>query len=204
VLKLALMGGTIAWIIVDATDNTMRLMYAPPIEGVNAGARLLLKLFIGIGVLYVAHAAIDYGHQYYEYMKKMRMSKDEVKREYRDSEGNPEIKSERRRLAQELLFSPPGEATKKATVLVVNPTHFAVAIFYEPGVTDLPMVVEKAVDDQALFLRGVARDAGVPVFEYPLLARQLFSTVQTFKYVPKDLFPAVAEVLQWVRKVKPA
>lgn len=202
-LKLALMGGTIVWIIVDATESVMRLMYATPIEGVNAGARLLLKLFIAIGALYIAHAAIDFGHQYYEYMKKMRMSKDEVKREYKDSEGNPDIKYERKRLAQELLFSPPGEATQKASVLVVNPTHFAVALFYEPGVVDLPMVVEKAVDDQALYLREVAREAGVPVFEYPQLARQLYAAVPTFKFVPQELFPAVAEVLQWVRKIKP-
>lgn len=203
-LKVCLMGSTIAWVIIDAADTTMRLMYAPPIEGAHAAAGLLLKLFVAIAALYVAHAAIDYGHQYWEYMKKMRMSKDEVKREYKESEGDPDIKYERKRLAQELLFGPPGEATKKASVLVVNPTHFAVALFYEPGVTDLPMVVEKALDDQALFLRGVARDAGVPVFEYPTLARQLHANVQTFKYIPKDLFPAVAEVLQWVNKVKPA
>lgn len=201
-LKLALMGGAIVWIIIDETDAIMRLMYASPIEGANVGARLLLKLFMAIGALYVAHAAIDYGHQYYEYMKKMMMSKDEIQREHKDTDGNPQVKSERRRLARELLFSPPGEATRKASVVVVNPTHFAVSIFYEEGVTELPVVVEKAVDDQALFLRQVAREAGVPIFEYPTLARQLFATVPVARHIPKELFPAVAEVLLWVRRLK--
>jgi len=203
-LKLFLMGAAIVWVIASAADDIMHLMYTVPVEGVHVAARLLLRLFVAIGALYVAHAAIDYGHQYWEYMKKMRMSRDEIQRENKDTDGNPQIKSERRRLARELLFSAPGEGTRNASVLVVNPTHFAVALFYEQGLTDLPVVLEKAVDDQALYLRGVAREAGVPVFEYPLLARQLFATARVSGYVPRDLFPAVAEVLTWVRRMKPA
>lgn len=201
-LKLSLMTATIVWIIVDETDYIMRLMYAMPVEGAHVGARLLFKMFIAIGVLYLMHAAIDYGHQYYEFMKKMRMTKDEIKREYKDSEGDPHIKSERRRLAREIAFSAPGEGTRKASVLVVNPTHFAVAIYYEAGVTDLPIVVEKALEDQALFLRSVAREAGVPIFEYPQLARDLFAKVPVSSHIPAELFSAVAEVLLWVQRMK--
>lgn len=203
-LRLVLIGTIIVWVIMDQTDQIMRLMYGNQIQAVESGARMLLILFGAVGGLYIVFAAIDYAHQYYEYMKNLRMSKDEIKREHKDLDGDPLIKSARRRLARELAFSTPGEATRGASVLVVNPTHFAVAIFYEPGSTDLPIVVEKGLDDQALLLRRVAGEAGVPIFEYPVLARKLFHSAGVFSYIPQELFPAVAEVLNWVRRIKAA
>lgn len=203
-LRLVLISTIIVWVIMEQTEHIMRLMYGGQVQAAQSGARILLLLFGAVGGLYIVFAAIDYAHQYYEYMKKLRMSKDEIKREHKDLDGNPEIKNARRRLAHELAFSTPGEATRGASAVVVNPTHFAVAIFYEPGVTDLPIVVEKGVDDQALFLRRVASEAGVPIFEYPALARKLFDSVGVFSYIPQELFPAVAEVLNWVRGIKSA
>jgi flagellar biosynthesis protein FlhB len=203
VVKLILMCATITWVIMHSTNSIMRLMYGSSVEGARAAAYLLLLLFIAVGILFVIFAVIDFIHQYYEYMKKMSMSKEEVRREYRDIDGNPLIKNARRRLARELAFSAFGDATRKATVVVANPTHFAVALVYEAGVTDLPIVVEKAVDDGALFLRTVAREAGVPVFEYPPLARELYAKVAVDSYIPQEFFPAVAEVLNWVRRATP-
>ena len=201
-LRLLLMSTVVVWIIIAEMDAIMRLMYGTPSRSSESGAKMLLMLFAAVAGLYIVFAAIDYLHQYYEYMKKLRMSKDEIKREHKDIDGNPQVKNARRRLARELAFSTPGDATRKASVLVVNPTHFAVALFYEPGATELPLIVEKATDDNALFLRSVARDAGVPIFEYPLLARELFRKSEVFTYVPQDLFPAVAEVLNWVRSIQ--
>ena len=199
---LILMGGTIAWVIVASSESIMRLMFGAVLEGAGYGADLLLVLFGAIGALFLLFGCIDYGLQYFEYMKNMRMSKDEIKREHRDTDGSPEVKRERRRFARELASSSPGEGTRQSSVLVVNPTHYAVALFYEPGETALPVVLEKAYDDQALFLRKVAGEAEVPIFEYPLLARQLFAQVEVSSYIPEELFPAVAEVLIWVRQIK--
>ena len=199
--KLIFMGATISWVITGSSESIMRLMYGTVLEAALAGAHLLLILFGAIGTLFLLFGGIDYGLQYFEYMKKMRMSKDEVRREHRDTDGNPEVKRERRRFAREIAASAPGEGTRKSSVLVVNPTHYAVALYYEPGETALPVVLEKACDDQALFLRSVAKEAEVPIFEYPLLARQLFAKVEVASYIPEELFPAVAEVLIWVRQL---
>jgi type III secretion protein U len=203
-IKLILMCTTIFWVIKYSATSIMRLMYGSSVEGARAAAYLLLLLFLAIGALFVIFAIIDFIHQYYEYMKKMRMSKEEVRREFRDIDGNPHIKNARRRLARELAFTVVGDATRKASVVVVNPTHFAVALVYEAGVTELPVVVEKGVDDQALFLRTVAREAGVPVVEFPALARALFAAVPVASYIPQELFPAVADVLGWIKQARPA
>ncbi|HYD59182.1 MAG TPA: type III secretion system export apparatus subunit SctU [Noviherbaspirillum sp.] len=201
-LQLILMGATISWVIVASSESIMRLMFGAVLEGADAGAHLLLILFGAIGALFLLFGGIDYGLQYFEYMKKMRMSKDEIRREHRDTDGNPEVKRERRRFAREVASSPPGDGTRQSSVLVVNPTHYAVALFYEPGETALPVVLEKGCDDQALFLRKVAGEAEVPIFEYPLLARQLFAQVEVSSCIPEELFPPVAEVLIWVRQLK--
>jgi len=202
-LALGIIGATASWIVMDGANAIMHLMYVPPVEAARSGARVMLLLFFIVGLMFAAFAALDFGHQYYEFMKRMRMSKDDVRREHKDMEGDPHIRGERRRLMRDLATNAPGDATRKASVLVVNPTHYAVAVLYKPGLTELPMVIEKAVEGQALLLRSVAREAGVPIFEYPLLARELFAKTEVFEYVPRELFPAVSEVLRWVRGLNP-
>jgi type III secretion protein U len=156
-------------------------------------------LWIGVAV-FVAVAPIDFLIQHILFIKGQMMSKDEVKREFKGQEGDPEIKGQRKRLALELSNEAPRQAVAKADALVVNPTHYAVAIRYRADEAGVPLVLAKGVDDAALALRRHAEELGVPIFANPPLARALHK-VPLDHAVPEELFEAVSVVLRWVDEV---
>jgi type III secretion protein U len=143
---------------------------------------------------------VDYAIQRWQFMKDQRMSKDEVKKEYKSQEGDPEIKHKRKQIAREDARSNPRKAVAGANAVVVNPTHYAVAIRYRAEEFGLPVVVAKGVDGEALMIRRHAEEQGVPLFTNPPLARSLHQ-VPLGRPVPEELFEAVAAVLRWVDEV---
>lgn len=145
-------------------------------------------------------AAADFAYQRYSFTKSLMMTKDEVHREYKESEGDPHIKGHRRQLAQELAMGDGPQAARSGTALVVNPTHFAVVLSYKPEERQLPIVTAKGRNLQAYRLREAAEEAGVPIFRNVLLARALFADAEINAAVPDEFFDAVAEVLAWVTK----
>jgi type III secretion protein U len=152
-------------------------------------------------VLFLVMGVVDYAIQRWQFMKSQRMSMDEVKREHKGQEGDPEIKGKRKQIAREDAQSPPKrKAVSGASAVVVNPTHFAAAIRYQPEECGLPIVVAKGVDDEALDIRRIAEDLGVPVLSNPPLARSLYR-VPLGQPVPEELFESVAAVLRWVNKI---
>lgn len=142
-------------------------------------------------------ALFDYAWQRRQHMQRLRMTKDEVKKEMRESDGDPQIKAaiRRRRMA---LLNRMMAAVPNADVVVTNPTHYAVALKYDPVTMQAPMVIAKGEALLALRIREIARKSGVPVLEEPPLARALFAAAQVGQYIPANLFHAVAEVLAWV------
>ncbi|MGJ0506821.1 MAG: type III secretion system export apparatus subunit SctU [Methylocystis sp.] len=163
-------------------------------------AQVLVKLLIYSALAFIIVAVADLFYQRHSYTKSLMMSKDEVKREYKESEGDPHIKGKRKQLAHELVMSDAGGATRKSTAVVVNPTHLAVAFRYKEGETPLPIVVAKGRERHAHFLRTQAEEAGVPVFRNVRLAQALYAEADVNQYVPDELFEAIAEVLAWVKK----
>ncbi|MCA8155132.1 type III secretion system export apparatus subunit SctU [Burkholderia contaminans] len=158
---------------------------------------MLAKLgAISVGIFLLV-GAVDIKLQRFLFIKKMKMSKDEVKREHKEQEGSPELKGERRRLARELASTPPKPRVGLANVLVVNPTHFAVAVRYAPDEHPLPVVIAKGMDADAASLRRAARDAGVPIIGNPPVARALYK-VTLNQPIPEELFETVAAILRWV------
>jgi type III secretion protein U len=156
-------------------------------------------LCIALG-LFLILGPVDYGIQRWLFMKDQRMSKDEIKREYKGQEGDPQLKGQRKQLAHEIANSSPKKAVAGANAVIVNPTHYAVAVRYRSREAGLPVVVAKGVDAEALRIRGYAEQQGVPVFANPPLARALHK-VPTGTHVPEELFEAVAAVLRWVDEV---
>ncbi|GIW18344.1 MAG: flagellar biosynthesis protein FlhB [Tepidiforma sp.] len=152
--------------------------------------------FRAAGVLFLL-ALADYAWQRRQHLKRLRMTKHEVKQELKETDGDPHIKAAIRRRRQQLLNRMIA-AVKTADVVVTNPTHYAVALKYDAVSMPAPMVVAKGQDYLALRIREVAREAGVPVLEEPPLARALHASVQVGHYIPASLFHAVAEVLAWV------
>ena len=130
------------------------------------------------------------------------MTKDEVKREYKEMEGDPMIKGKRKQLHQEMVMSDSVEKTKKSTVLVTNPTHRAIAIYYEKDKTKLPMIVAKGEGYLAERMIKAAQEAGIPIMRNVPLAHDLFDHGNIEQYIPVELIEPVAEVLRWVQQLQ--
>jgi flagellar biosynthetic protein FlhB len=159
----------------------------------------VLQLVIGV---LVAIAAIDYFLAKRKLNAQMKMSPDEVRREHKDQEGDPQIKGRRRQKMKELAKRRMSAAVAKADVVIVNPTHYAVALRYDDKAHAAPVVVAKGIDESAEKIREVARKHGVPVLARPPLTRALYKLVKEGKPVPANLYRAVAEVLAFVYRIK--
>ncbi len=162
---------------------------------------MLVRLSCIAVVAFAAVGAVDLKLQHVLFMRKQRMSKDEVKREYKEQEGDPLIKSERRKLARQFATEdPPRLRVGFANALIVNPTHYAVAIRYAPDEHPLPLVIAKGMDESAAQLRHFAQAANVPIIGNPPVARALYK-VGVDDPIPEELFETVAAILRWVESI---
>ncbi|AYQ36860.1 flagellar biosynthesis protein FlhB [Burkholderia aenigmatica] len=152
------------------------------------------------GMLVVA--ALDVPYQLWQYNKKLRMTKEEVKREHRENEGDPHVKGRIRQQQRAIARRRMMAAVPKADVVVTNPTHFAVALQYTDGEMRAPKVVAKGVNLVAARIRELAAEHNVPLLEAPPLARALYHNVELEREIPGSLYSAVAEVLAWVYQLK--
>ena len=146
-------------------------------------------------------AALDFFFQKWQFTKNNMMSKDEIKREYKESEGDPLIKSKRKQLHQELINQNSLQKVRKAKVLVVNPTHYAVALDYEKDKTPLPVILAKGQGELALRMMEVARQEGIPIMHNVSLAQSLYAEGTEDSYIPRELIGPVAEVLRWAQSL---
>lgn len=164
----------------------------------------MFKSFITTFMLcYVGIAILDYLIQRRILTKELMMTKDEIKREMHESEGDPAIKGNRRRLQREMIFEDTSTATKKSTVLITNPTHYAAAVYYERGKTSLPILRAKGTGFIALRMISVAREENVPIVENVPLARALYNQLEVNDIIPQELLEPVTEILRWVRTLPP-
>jgi flagellar biosynthetic protein FlhB len=162
---------------------------------------LLFKVLIAALAAMAVIAGADYMLQRFQFLKRNRMSKHEIKEEYRQTEGDPMIKARIRQIRQERARKRMIAAVPEATVVIVNPTHFAVALKYESGKMAAPICVAKGVDALALRIRDVAKEHGVPVVENPPLARALHAAVELDEAIPPEHYKAVAQVIGYVMRL---
>jgi type III secretion protein U len=149
---------------------------------------------------FIVVAGLDFIYQRHTHTKSLMMTKDEVKREYKESEGDPIVKGQRKQLAMEMVMGDVKKQVPKASAVIVNPTHLAIAIRYKEGQTPLPLVVAKGRMHQAYMIRAEAEAAGVPIFRNVPLARQLYADCNVDHFVPDELFGVIAEILAWVQR----
>ncbi|EOI6457136.1 TPA: EscU/YscU/HrcU family type III secretion system export apparatus switch protein [Yersinia enterocolitica] len=145
---------------------------------------------------YVVFSLLDYTFQRYNTMKQLKMSHEEVKREYKDSDGDPHIKQKRRQLQQEVQSGSFAKNVQRSTAIVRNPTHFAVCLFYHPDDAPLPMVIEKGKGERAALIIKLAEQQGIPIVENIALARVLHRDVVCGDTIPETLFEPVAAILR--------
>ena len=164
--------------------------------------KVVILLIFTVVIATFVIAAADYLYQRYAHLKKLRMTKQEVKEEYKQTEGDPMVKSRIRQVRMERARHRMMENVPKADVVIVNPTHYAVALEYKMDKMDTPVVVAKGLDHLALRIREVAEEHEIPIVENPPLARALFASVEVDQAIPPEHFKAVAEVIGYVMQLK--
>ncbi len=202
VLKITMVGviGTI--IIYPYFDRFEHFIDMEPGAAVIELQYLVLKMMMGILVFLIVIAVIDLTYQRYEYYKKMRMTKQELKDEYKQTEGDPHVKGRLRQLRAQKARQRMIQAVPSADVVITNPTHFSIALKYDPETMGAPVCVAKGMDDLALRIREVAKENDIILFENPPLARTLYDTVEIDDTIPQEHFKAVAEVISYVYKMR--
>ncbi len=163
---------------------------------------IILEMALKTGTVFIIIGVIDYIYQWYEHEKSLKMSKYDVKQEYKQVEGDPQIKSKQRQIQREASQRRMMAEVPKADVIITNPTHFAVALKYQAETMEAPQVIAKGQDFIAFKIREIAEANHVTIVENPPLARTLFYTTNIGDVVPEDLYQAVAEVLAFVYKQK--
>lgn len=161
---------------------------------------MVIRMMIGILIALLIIAAIDLVYQRIEHDKKMRMTKQEVKDEYKQMEGDPHIKARLRQLRSEKARQRMMQAVPSADVVITNPTHYAIALKYDPESMDAPLCLAKGMDELALRIRETAKENNIVLFENKPLARALYDTVEIDQTIPTEHFAAVAEVISFVFK----
>jgi flagellar biosynthesis protein FlhB len=195
--------GWVAWRVVRATlDTAIGFGGLPPAQAAHLGWKQVERLLRDAAVVFVFLAAADYGVQRWRHGKSLRMTKQEVRDDTRLTEGSPETKARVRRVQREMARRRMLAAVPSATVVVTNPTEYAVALEYHRDTMTAPRVVAKGKDLLAARIRAIAREHGVPLVENVPLAQSLYKSVHVGERIPADLFGAVAEVLAYLVRLK--
>ena len=161
-------------------------------------ADILRRLVFAVAAFLLIVAGADWFWQRQRFMQRMRMSKEELKEDFKQSEGDPHIKARQKQLRTERARRRMIQAVPTATVVVMNPTHYAVALKYDANETPAPLCVAKGLDTLALKIREVAEAHGVPVIEDPPLARALYATVEIDGIIPPAHYEAVAKIIGFI------
>ena len=201
-LKLAIIGSLIVWLLMPELSRVDQLVGLDLVDALIELKDQAVKLLAGLVAVMLVLAGGDVAYQRFSYYKKMRMSKQDVKEEYKQSEGDPMIKMRLRQIRMERARQRMMASVPKATVVVTNPTHYAVALQYEPETMPAPKLVAKGADLIAKRIRELAEEHNVPIVENPPVARALFAAVEIDEVVPPEHYKVVAEIISFVFKLK--
>lgn len=184
---------------IDALVATVAL---PPVASLQIFKSIIYKVAIWIGVYFILIAVIDLVYQRFNFAKEMKMEKFEVKQEYKDTEGHPEIKSKRRQIAQEIAYDEGTTQIRRAKAVITNPTDIAVAIGYEPEKYKAPWIIAMGTEKLAAAIIAEAAKYNVPIMRNVPLAHQLLEEAEVNRLVPETTYDAIGEVLLYVTTLK--
>ncbi len=202
IFKVSVIGYVAYSYINGEVKNILNLMN---MDVMNIGAYIAgicLNVAIRICVVLIILGVLDYIYQWWDHEKNLKMTKEEVKEEYKQTEGNPEIKSKIKQKQRQISMRRMLHEVPKADVIITNPTHYSVAVKYDESVSSAPVVVAKGQDYIALRIREVAKEHKVEIVENRVVARTLYNTVDIGEKIPPELYQAVAEILAFVYKLK--
>lgn len=201
ILKVIILASVTYFMMKDDIAQAMRTMDMDLTVSAVYMLQLTMNLIIRISMVFLVIAGLDFMYQWWEYERKLKMTKQEVKEEYKQTEGNPQIKGRIRNIQQQRARARMMQAVPQADVVIRNPTHFAVALKYDIDHDSAPIVLAKGQDELALRIVHVAEENAVAVIENKPLARGLYSSTQLNQEIPPEYYGAVAEVLVYVYKM---
>ena len=191
--------GFIVWMVFKPHARELETLAAlDPMAMLLVARDMLFALFAASLAFLGLGAGLDYFWQRHRFMARQRMSKEELKEEFKNTEGDPHVKAKLKQIRFERSRQRMMQAVPKATVVVTNPTHYAVALRYEPGDTPAPICVAKGVDAMALKIREIATEHGVPIIEDVPLARALYAAIDVDDTIPRQHFEAVAKIIGFI------
>lgn len=198
ILKFLLVASALLYFVWEFSEELIALGQMAFEPAMAAAGEMIGWTTLMVTATLVIIAAIDVPYQNYEFYKRMRMTKQEVKDEFKDVEGRPEVKAKIRQRQREMAEQRMMQQVKEADVIITNPEHFAVALVYDPESDGAPIVIAKGIDHLALRIRNEGSEHGVPQVETPPLARALYFTTEVDQAIPEDLYYAVAQVIAYV------
>ena len=201
IFKIAIIGLVVYTVLDDRVTELVELISMPFHRIAAFMGELSFELVYKVGLVYILIGVGDFFWQKFKYKRDMMMTKQEVKEEAKQSEGDMQSKMRMRAIGRDRLRKLMLQRVKEADVVITNPTHYAVALQYKPGM-DAPLVVAKGVDHLALKIREIATNANIPIVEDKPLAQALYKMVDIDQFIPETLFRAVAQVLAYVYKLK--
>lgn len=200
-VKLILVGYVSYSIMKTRWQQIISLPYTDTSHAISFLNSIIIEIFFKLGILMLLLGLFDYWYQKKEYKKNLRMTKQEVKQEMKDIEGDPQIKSARMRKLRQIINQNLMKEVPKATVVVTNPTHYAVALKYDENDSKAPIVVAKGYDKIAFRIKEIAREHHIPIHRNPPVARQLYERVDIYEEIPEDMYEIVAKIIATVLKI---
>ena len=190
--------------MVSKKEIINNFMFLDLMEAMILIGNIAIDLGMNVGYVYLVIAVLDYAYQIFKQRKELRMTKQEIKEEYKESEGNPQIKGQIRQKMREASMRRMMQSVPSADVIITNPTHFAVALKWDKENSDAPIVVAKGADHLAARIKDVARENGIVIVENKPIARALYGSVEIGHPIPPELYKAVAEIIAYVYSLKQA
>jgi flagellar biosynthesis protein FlhB len=200
-IKIALIAVLIMAVLWPERARLDQMVRMDPVRLLDVSWVLTLKLMGSVLAAFAFVALGDVLYQRYSWMQKLKMTKDELKKEYKEMEGSPEIKAKIRKLRMEMLKRRMMAEVPKSSVIITNPTHYAVALRYEAGM-NAPILLAKGIDSLAMRIKDVASKHDIPIVENPPLARVLHANVEIDDEIPEEHYKAVAEVIGYVMRLR--
>jgi flagellar biosynthesis protein FlhB len=197
-VKVGMTGAIAWWVLKPFMPQLATLSALEPAAMLPFAIDVLKRLVFAVAALTLVIAGADWLWQRQRFLTRMRMTREEVKEDFKQTEGDPHVKARQKQIRHERARRRMMQAVPEATVVVMNPTHYAVALKYDAGETAAPMCVAKGMDSLALKIRAVAEEAGVPIIEDPPLARALYAAVDIDEMIPPAHYEAVAKIIGFI------
>ncbi len=202
IIKISMVG-IVAYMAIAPYKNMLRMLPSFTItETLHFIYQTSTRIVIGVTILLLLIAAFDYFYQYKEYMRRLRMTKQEVKDEYKQQEGDPVVKGKLKQMRSERARKRMMANVPKADVIITNPTHYAIALAYDSASMKAPLVLAKGKDNVALRIKTLGEENRIPIFRNPPVARALFDTAEVDREIPLEHYAAVAKIIGYVYRMK--